>query len=1505
MTLPVPMPPGSPISAQVNVPDFANPYGQQMQRATADTNAFTAALDKMQQKLDGITQRAGSKLIHFAASDVAAFSGAAADAANYEHSLSTLNATSKITPLNMDQVKRSIDNTFTSLPVSRAEVVSLTTALTTMGVTGSRDLGTLVNIVLKLRAATGEDAGALAGGLIQLSRLTGNMHPEAIGNLANALLTVSRNAGVAVSDVLSFSQAIAPLAHQAGIGSAQILGIAAAFSKAGANGYVAANTFNSIISDITRLSQSGSPELAKYANLIGVSVGHLRSMDKTTAIERIFHVIARQGPQAINTLNRLGIDGVRAVSAVTAVVQSGHLNEQVRKSLGASHDQKNLDRAAAGGFDGVVNSITKIRNELTQIGEQFGGPMLSGLELFFNTLAKAGHIVNMVLTPFAPLLDFIGALAAAFTALGGATLLATGLLAKVAVAGFVGRSSPIQAFMAGRSAGMGRTLSGTQAVYQQRAAQGVLPWYQSPAYSRGQAIGAGNLAAQQRFAAVNAERAAQGLAPIAQPGFISRMAARPVRLLGWGVGQQADFYRTAGMSGVNRPPGVLGWMGERAARTRSWVTGTPYVPRGAPGSAEAAPPPRVFGVGASGVAEEQGAGAAASAAATKARISADEMVAAADKEMAESNIKVADANLKHAEAEAKVAASVTESADVQMKAQVGLAEATRNLAAAFARLEVATILAGTATAGNAAKTGIMAGLKTRAGSAMGMGFTGMLAGSLISDPNKPYGARSQVGEMVTSTAMGAAIGTLAIPIPGVGTAIGAGLGAVYGWLNRPTAPPKPIPTTPTDAFRSGARRTGTTDPGRDLMRKNLIKTGVWGTLLKFGAKPAEILDEFTKGSVQSQQDFLNSHLPGPIGGFVFDQTRGEVAKYQAGTLQGLRGYNAFQRRLGEAGPLSGVLNSSTTIAGYYRHPDDPARQYSAQQELLRRAGGTPYEGLQTASLARSTAGTVAWLDRLAGGLKDATDPLYQLSRAARTAALAQLATQMPYMSRVGQLRATAGVYTEAARINTAHPTADSAKDLETARDTYNQQMEAYHQYTIQVQQTAIQFGIQRTRAEEDYQHSITISTRDFNIQLAQTEQDYQISRLRSQEDYQIQTARSSEDFWRGQARAAEDAAKSIYAPFDRVQAKFTEDASTLSQNLTDQNQRIFHQMAQLRQLRSAGLSQQSIDTLQLADSGNSQQVDNLVQTMSPELIAKINRQVAARLQATKSLTQSSFSQSYRREVQDFNIAFDRTQADFERGLAHAEQDYNRARQRAVDAQDRALGDMAYNYDTQVTRTAQDLTTAMTELYGTFADSTGSSLQAVINNIEKYAPKIAHTLEREMKQAQNIVQRTVGDVTVGVMGVNAKGNVGTYDAQGKWTPYMGTLHYGEYESLPRVYSPITGHATGSISLREHAALFSEGNRPEANIPLDQRGVNFMVGFANQVSQAMMRQQQGRTNPLTGAGTGGSYSYNYDYSTQYTGDIKVEARDPEELGRKLEEKKRMQRLVAPPHSAAHRG
>ncbi len=1749
--------PGQGQSATANVVLNANVagYNQSMAAATAHTGLLSKALGEVEKHLTGLSGKAAHKLTGFAKSEFAYLGVATTLAATFQKQLGTLAGQSAVTGTSMKAVKGSIESSFNKFPVARKDVIALTETLTQLGVKGNANLSSLTKTFIKLGAATGESPQALASGLVQLSRLMGTTNATQVGNYANALLTVSAKAGVSTTSVLDFAQAIAPLARQAGIGTTAVLGISTAFSKAGADGFVAANAFNSIISQITSLQATGSPELAKFTNLIGVTTDQFAKMDKTTAFTDIIDAITKGGPGAIDTLNRLGFEGVRTLSSLQSVAQAGDIKTQVANALGASGDQGNLNKGAKAAFGGLADQSIQLKNTITQAGTSVGTTFLA-------PLTKVLHIVNAIMGGFnalAPIKAVVGALAGAFALLAAAILLAAAASSKLLLGAFLLRSGPVGALRQGLRVPVGTAATGSATRVWNRpgfvagqairgrwdAGRGVLATRaasrEAGLLARDQAIAAirpGGLLVGGRTPEQAAERRAALSGGLTMPARIrgAILGPRGVGALSL-INTQRQFVQTAGTRGENRLPGMMPQTSYQARRFGAFLTGGTAPERPVPGEYRQAslarlggwrvqqlaarvtgrdaperPAQRLAPMGGGAVTRIISAGSTENKAYNAA---IKETIAATNRlTMAETALAKADQSGIVADHEAAAAAKAramadheaaiatqesrlkeAEAANAAAFAQKGLGAQARSLTVALARLQGATVLAAGKTLG--------AGVAGLAGGAMnivkGLGLVGtaMLAipatlaiVHAVQGKAKAYNAEvganlnpitkydDQLGIATTSLAtFSAAAATATDKLNGITSgssmdqathvsdsdvtnaqgqkvtdkviiaaykaskhdpaseqltianllpsynlqkpeeaqlvksnllSIGFGRGAVQGAMtgNIPNAilggtQPMNFGTLPGIVADSQGKGTFVQNPSKSVgaptsdQEATRIGLAYTGNVPQFGAAfagqkrlqdiagfaaqslhAAPNLDS-TKGGLNAEQlagefsvmfggdkkkylsAFKDIMAPppsavtpvagaggGPPGGGggggvyvppgadgkpinVYAPGGGTTAGAKApaapppltygqieqrvidkvipatqegrNALAGLKtisgtttniadmpgalakllaagpGASADQITLRGAGPLGKVVAGDTTVLAAKALPGDASLQFAAGRSMLADAqslGGGP-EGVDKN------------LSDFMLGIKDVNSQFYLTAQAARTLNDALLTASMAAMNRAPQFAAVADKYVGTAQA-AAKGDPDAQKALPAATTDYNQAKLAQDQFKVQAYQELLASQVQSGRAEDAYNLQRGNATRDFNTQ-----------QLYALKDHQLQVTRSTEDFHRQMAREAQAAAETIYNPFERVQAKYTTDTGTLLQNLADQNEQIIKQKSQLTMLKKKGLSQNAIDTLQLANPDNAQQVNNMsTNQITPGQISAINSQVKTRVKATTSLTQSTFSESWRNTLADFN-----------RELSHGAIDFATQTDRAIAAQALQLSDMAKAFGVQSRNAAQDLAVSMKGLLANFGAQTGEAAKGLSGMLGLLPADLA----KDYIAAIDTIGAEVIAVNIAIAAAAARAaaagthntdhNTYNYGPGGPPKAPAGTK--GDNITLPPGTSVTVGaagqrgHALGGISTREHYAHFSEGNKAETIIPLDDRGLRFMTGFVTQVSMAMVRQMATAQHPMAPSGPAGAstVTYHVDQGTDFSGPVTVQASDPDAMGRALKAKARLERLSSP--------
>lgn len=486
-------------TANVQLTANVDQYQQATAQAARSTNVMTDSVNRLVSALDGITKRVGKKLLLFSAADAAAMAAYTALAAKHEKQLSSLSATTAVLGKSNAVYRKGIEDIARQLPVTGEQVTRLITQITKLGVTSERQALAMSKTFINLSAATGENIDSLAQSMIELSRQMGTLNGSDLSGFADSLTTVATKAGVSATGVLQFAQAIAPMARAAGIGQKEVIGIATAFSKAGADGFAAANTFNTMISDITRQVMNGSPQLAKYSNVVGMTVDQFKGLSSADRLVAVFDAVNKAGPDSIRILDRLGFDGIRAAKSIQAVAaEQGGLRAAIEDSVKAFGNGKTQTGAEAA-FGGLEDQMVLFRNNLEQIAVAIGEKLVPVATAFMGVMNKTLDVVNQLAGPLLNVAGLIGGLLAPVAAAVGTLMTALGPLSTVMMAMTLFRLSPMRAGLQGIKEGMSASTAaayGTQYIPTTQAGRhqagllgGPLKGYQAAPFAAGQWLG--------------------------------------------------------------------------------------------------------------------------------------------------------------------------------------------------------------------------------------------------------------------------------------------------------------------------------------------------------------------------------------------------------------------------------------------------------------------------------------------------------------------------------------------------------------------------------------------------------------------------------------------------------------------------------------------------------------------------------------------------------------------------------------------------------------------------------------------------------------------------------------------------------------------------------------------------------------------------------------------------------------------------------------------------------
>jgi len=455
--------------AKVVITADTKQYNENIKTAHAETEKLNKGLAGVTEKMDGLLKRTGKKMVLIGSGTLASLAAASTATTLLNKQMSGLEATAvnagKSMERSMGEITQSIRDLSREVPIARGQLIGLTTTIGDSGIRNPRQVMDMTREFTALGAATGEDPNALAANTIALSRQMGIVNRSNLNlQRANDATTVlSARSGVSANQILGFSQNLAPTASIAGLSENEVKGISTAFARAGQDGSRSANIFNKLANDITYMQQSGSPDLDKYAAVLGTTREQIDKMSPVDILDRLTTQVARDGKNGQDTLRYLGFDSIRAQKALQGLAGEGGVKRWIAEANRASASPENETQQAADvAFSGLSDSMEVMRNKFTDLTTTVGTPMMNILKRLTDAFNSLLTIVEPIADAFAKVLGVLGSLGGAGLVAGGLALKSWAGISTPAIAKRLVSSTPVQSmrfgFAHGRfdAAGMAR-----------------------------------------------------------------------------------------------------------------------------------------------------------------------------------------------------------------------------------------------------------------------------------------------------------------------------------------------------------------------------------------------------------------------------------------------------------------------------------------------------------------------------------------------------------------------------------------------------------------------------------------------------------------------------------------------------------------------------------------------------------------------------------------------------------------------------------------------------------------------------------------------------------------------------------------------------------------------------------------------------------------------------------------------------------------------------------------
>ena len=345
------------------------------------------------------------------------------------------------------------------MPVAFGDLTKITQIGAQMGINNDK-LAQFTETTAKFVAVTGisADTGSSLFGRMETS-FTDDVQkfPDYFERLGASIAQVGADTVATDPEIVAMLNQIGPLGASAGFTSDQITGLAAALASVRVQPELARGTLTRVFGQINRYVAEGSPMLAEYGKVMGVSADSAAKMWKQDP-SAFFQSLMKglQDTQTKNgelttTFDKLDIKASRDVSALTklAVGYDTYAKSMSSAQKGFS-DGTALNEMSKPIFETAVAKLQKLANAWSNLADTLGssslGPLAELIDLAVNLVQGLDGLIHDV--------PMVGALIAALMGFAAVTAVFLGFKAAQAfvIAGLVG-------FQQASSRGIGAAMS--------------------------------------------------------------------------------------------------------------------------------------------------------------------------------------------------------------------------------------------------------------------------------------------------------------------------------------------------------------------------------------------------------------------------------------------------------------------------------------------------------------------------------------------------------------------------------------------------------------------------------------------------------------------------------------------------------------------------------------------------------------------------------------------------------------------------------------------------------------------------------------------------------------------------------------------------------------------------------------------------------------------------------------------------------------------------------------
>lgn len=376
------------------------------------------------------------------------FADCAQASMDFESAMTGVAKTTDLTDDEFAAMSADIKAMATEMPATAEEIAGVAEAAGQLGI-AKKDLLDFSEVMINLGESTNLTSDEAASSLAKFANITG-MAADNYSRLGATIVDLGNNFATTEADIVAMGTRLASSGAIIGLSEAEIMAVATALSSVGIEAEAGGSAISTLLKNFETMVQTGSPKLAEFAEVAGMSAEQFSEAWGENAIGTLSEFIDGlgriddTGGSSVAVLDELGITEIRLSNAVLALASSnGILNDAVSTANIAWQENTALTNEAEKRYATTQSRLQMMQNAYHNLQAAIGDAYTPALRSAFDVGTDVLNVATKFVEENPALVTAVGAFAGVLgTATAALALYTAGTKAAAAASAVLTKAIP-------------------------------------------------------------------------------------------------------------------------------------------------------------------------------------------------------------------------------------------------------------------------------------------------------------------------------------------------------------------------------------------------------------------------------------------------------------------------------------------------------------------------------------------------------------------------------------------------------------------------------------------------------------------------------------------------------------------------------------------------------------------------------------------------------------------------------------------------------------------------------------------------------------------------------------------------------------------------------------------------------------------------------------------------------------------------------------------------------